>query len=290
VSQVRAGRRRKKRLAGQAQILQRYCAGLLQAPLLARQVSRTHASIGVIEFTNGSALQVGTNERRLIRALGDRGDRLGNPAFGALTARQRRPTRKWSPPPSLRWRCARTAGCSLGSSVYRRRGFMFCKWKELHGNAAAADICWLAPSRTMNSQLPRAMVDKALAEDAPRASAEFLSIWRTDMESFVSSEVVNACVSPGVRERPPQPDTRHFCFVDPSGGSGQDSFACAIGHRDGDSVVLDALHETRPPFSPEITIGRIQTLNVACTKCDRRGRYRVKTLVREIGLDGNVAN
>jgi hypothetical protein len=37
-------------------------------------------------------------------------------------------------------------------------------------------------------------------------------------------------------------------------------------------------------------LGRIQTLTVACTKCDRHGRYRVKTLLREIGIDGNIAN
>jgi hypothetical protein len=41
---------------------------------------------------------------------------------------------------------------------------------------------------------------------------------------------------------------------------------------------------------PADLLGRILVLNVACMKCERRGRYRVKTLVREIGLDGNIAN
>jgi hypothetical protein len=41
-------------------------------------------------------------------------------------------------------------------------------------------------------------------------------------------------------------------FVDPSGGSGQDSMTLAIGHRDRDGRgVLDAIRERRPPFSPE---------------------------------------
>jgi hypothetical protein len=39
-------------------------------------------------------------------------------------------------------------------------------------------------------------------------------------------------------------------FVDPSGGS-SDSFAAAIAHKEGDKLVLDAVREIRPPFSPE---------------------------------------
>jgi hypothetical protein len=46
----------------------------------------------------------------------------------------------------------------------------------------------------------------------------------------------------------------------------------------------------RDVLTPADLLGRIQTLSVACVKCDRRGRYLVRTLVREIGLDGNIAN
>ena len=46
----------------------------------------------------------------------------------------------------------------------------------------------------------------------------------------------------------------------------------------------------RNVMTPADLLGRIQTLNVACTKCDRRGRYRVRTLVRDIGIDGKIAD
>ena len=46
----------------------------------------------------------------------------------------------------------------------------------------------------------------------------------------------------------------------------------------------------RDVLTPSDLLGRIASLKVACMKCDRRGRYRVKSLVREIGLDGNIAN
>ena len=45
---------------------------------------------------------------------------------------------------------------------------------------------------------------------------------------------------------------RYTAFVDPSGGSA-DSMTLAIAHRDSATkrVVLDAVRERRPPFSPD---------------------------------------
>jgi hypothetical protein len=40
-------------------------------------------------------------------------------------------------------------------------------------------------------------------------------------------------------------------FVVAAGGSGRDAFTLEIAHRDGDRVILDALPERRPPFSPK---------------------------------------
>ena len=40
---------------------------------------------------------------------------------------------------------------------------------------------------------------------------------------------------------------------------------------------------TRQAVTPADLLGRIDTLNVVCSKCERRGRYRVQTIVRERG-------
>ena len=45
----------------------------------------------------------------------------------------------------------------------------------------------------------------------------------------------------------------YSAFVDPSGGSA-DSFTLAIGHREDDTVVVDAVRERKPPFSPESVV------------------------------------
>jgi hypothetical protein len=71
--------------------------------------------------------------------------------------------------------------------------------------------------------------------------------------NFVSIEAVRACVNPNAFERAPAPGISYHAFVDPSGGSGADSMTMCIGHVDHSNhvVVIDALRERRPPFSPE---------------------------------------
>jgi hypothetical protein len=92
-----------------------------------------------------------------------------------------------------------------------------------------------------------------LAEDPERASAEYLAQFRSDLEAFVSREVIEACVG-DYFELSPEGGRSYYCHVDPAGGSGGDSFACAISHRDGNSVVVDLVRERRPPFMPSQVI------------------------------------
>jgi hypothetical protein len=107
-------------------------------------------------------------------------------------------------------------------------------------------------SRTLNSTLPQSVVDRAMERDASSAAAEYMAEFRRDIESFVSVEAVRACVSTGVFEREPKRHISYSGFVDPSGGSA-DSFTMAIGHmeRGRQTVVIDCVRETKPPFSPE---------------------------------------
>jgi hypothetical protein len=90
----------------------------------------------------------------------------------------------------------------------------------------------------MNSTLPQADIDAAFESDPIAAAAKYGAQFRTDVESFVSLEVIEACVSAGVFERPPLSAVCYFGFVDPSGGSG-DSMTLVIPHREDDVAVLD---------------------------------------------------
>jgi hypothetical protein len=111
-------------------------------------------------------------------------------------------------------------------------------------------------SRDFNPSLPQAVVDRALERDAASARAEYLGMFRSDVESFISIEALQRCVSESVLERQPQSTFKHFGFVDPSGGA-SDSFTLAIAHKEHEIAVLDAVREYKPPFSPEAVVEEI---------------------------------
>src|SRR5262249_20204505 len=136
------------------------------------------------------------------------------------------------------------------SSPYARRGALWDAFRKHHGIDGDPVLVWRAGTRTMNPTVPQAVIDRAAERDPVVAAAEFGAEFRSDLEAFVSRDAVEACVSVGVRERAPLSGVRYGAFVDPSGGS-SDSMTLAIGHREGDAAVLDAVRERRPPFSPE---------------------------------------
>jgi len=148
----------------------------------------------------------------------------------------------------------------LGSSVHRRRGYMHAQWKKLYGNDKSDDLCWFAPSQTMNPQLPAQIITKALSDDPPRARAEYENVWREDIADFVPLDVIEACTDFDVRERPPQPGFRYVAFCDAAGGTGRDSFALAVAHCQHDptrTAWLDLVRERKPRFVPSAVIAEM---------------------------------
>lgn len=248
----------------QASILRKYCRGLLRTPLLAREVLRDTDQI--IEFKNGASLEIITNNAALVRGRSAIG------VFGSECCQWKTDEANSSSDeevvtaaePSMAM-CPDLPGgiLFLGSSVFRKRGFMYRKFRELHGNDNADDLCWFAPSATMNPALPQGVIDRALAENPNKASAEYLNVWREDSSDFVPPDVVEACTDFKVYERPPQPGIHYVAFCDAAGGLGSDSFTLAIAHREPDeasTVVLDLLREKRPRFIPRDTVAEFSAI------------------------------
>src|SRR5258705_8446898 len=144
----------------------------------------------------------------------------------------------------------------LASSPHARRGVLWEMFKRHYG--ADGDPLILVAhgaSRTLNPTLPQRVVDRALEKDRPRATAEYLAEFRTDVEGFVALEVVESCVGDH-REMMPAADVTYRAFVDPSGGS-EDAMTLAIAHKTttpDERVIVDAVREVRPPFSPSAVV------------------------------------
>jgi hypothetical protein len=243
----------------QAAILRRYCEGLLQAPLLTQEVTRTTGE--VTEFKNGASLEIATNDARLVRGrsaialLGSECCHWKTDEYSSSSDEEV----VGAAEPSMAM-CPDGGLLMLGSSVHRKRGYMYRQFKKLHGNDDGESICWFAPSSVMNPVLPAHVIDKALAEDASKARAEFQNIWREDLSDFIPADVVESCTDFGVHERAPQSGVRYYAYADCAGGTGTDSFALAISSQCDGRYVLDVVQERKPRFVPAQVISEFAEL------------------------------
>ncbi len=76
-------------------------------------------------------------------------------------------------------------------------------WENYHryfGQEGSA-LVWQADTRRMNPTVRQTDIDAEYEKDPASAAAEYGAQFRTDIESFVSREAVEACIVRGVHER-----------------------------------------------------------------------------------------
>ena len=138
------------------------------------------------------------------------------------------------------------------SSPHARRGWLWQEYDRHYGKNEARTLVIQAPSLALNPTLDADFVNAEYGRDRARASAEYGAEFRTDVESFLDLESIEAVVVPGRREVPPQQEflATYLGSCDPSGGKA-DSFTLSIAHRDERGIaVVDAVREVTAPFSP----------------------------------------
>jgi len=269
----------------QAKIVLDYASGILAASPILRHLVRRSTS-ETIELTNRIVISVRSASYRRLRGqtciacIADEAafwfsEDSSNPDYEILNAVR----------PSL----ATTGGllCVI-SSPYARRGVLWDSFKNHFGTQGNPSILVAkAATRELNPSLSQAFIDKEYEKDPVWAAAEYGAEFRTDIESFITSESVEACIDPGIRERPYDRRNIYSAFTDPSGGA-SDSFTLAIAHKEGMSSVLDAVREVRPPFSPEQAVEEfcalLRTYQVYGIRSDRYGGEWVNESFRRRGV------
>ena len=178
----------------------------------------------------------------------------------------------------------------IASSPYARRGVLWDVYRRHYGHDGDPLILVAhGASRMLNPSLPQHVVDRALETDRAHATAEYLAQFRTDVEGFVALEIVEGCVG-DYREQLPARGTRYGAFVDPAGGSGPDAMTLAIAHkaRPDDRIIIDAVREMRPPFSPTVVVDEFAELlkayDVTKVVGDHYGGEFVKEPFRKHGI------
>jgi hypothetical protein len=148
----------------------------------------------------------------------------------------------------------------MASSPYAKQGVLWDTYRKHYGpDGAPTVLVAKGTTREFNSTIPQSEINRELERDRARNTAELLAEFRSDLESFVSLEVVEACVG-SYYEIAPARATSYHAFVDAAGGSGKDAFAMAIGHKEGNNIIIDCVREKRPPFQPGAVIEEFEPL------------------------------
>lgn len=233
----------------QSQTIFKYVSAFLEIPLLKTLVVNKYKES--IELSNRIRIEIHTSSYRLARgytliaAVCDElafwaNEDSANPDKEILAA--------------LRPGLATTNGLLIGiSSPYAKRGELWENFKTFYGRDDENVLVWRGASREMNPSLPLRVVATAYVRDAASAAAEYGAEFRSDIESFLAQERIEACTVPGRTELAYQSGQHYFGFCDPSGGT-SDSMTLGIAHASGDKAILDVLREAKPPFSPEAVV------------------------------------
>lgn len=234
----------------QAQVVFRYIRGFLAVnAMLARMVEAERAES--VDLTNRVTLSVATCSYRALRgytlaaAICDevafwRSEDSADPATEVIRA--------------VRPALASIPGSLLLciSSPYARSGPLWEAYRKHYGEDSDT-LVWQAPTRLMNPTIAQELIDRDMMADPEAARSEWLGEFRSDLETFLPLEALEAVVTPGRYELPPQAGVSYTAFVDPSGGRG-DAAALALAHVEGERVILDVARRWPAPHNPQAVI------------------------------------
>jgi hypothetical protein len=235
----------------QASIVLDYCAGIInESPILKQLIVRQTAE--TIELDNRITIEVRAASFRRLRGPTLVATVLDELAFFHNEESANPDTEIIN---SVRPALGTTAGLlACISSPYARRGELWSAFKNEFGEQGDPSILVAkGGTRDLNPSYEQSKIDREYERDAAYATAEYGGEFRTDLEVFLAQEVVATCIVTGVFERPYEPRHKYIGFVDPSGGSG-DSFTMCIGHKEGETSVIDVVRERRAPCEPPAVV------------------------------------
>lgn len=224
-----------------------YVAEAIEAsPALAAQVVRQTTS--EVELSRGVTLATFPCRPAAIRGLRAAAVVIDELAFFIQTDGRPTDTEMLR---AARGRVATTNGKVIVlSSPYAQSGALYELHRRHHGQEDSPVLVWQATAPQMNPTLSADYLARMVTEDPEAAEAELFGRFRAGVSTFVDPQALAEVVETGVRERQPDPGTTYRGYVDAASGSGKDSFAVAVAHKDGERAVLDAVYAWSPPFNP----------------------------------------
>jgi hypothetical protein len=139
------------------------------------------------------------------------------------------------------------------SSAHKKSGLLYSKFQQHYSKDDPKVLVVKATSMQLNPTLPAEEIEAEIAADPDLKAAEYLCVWRTDISSFVSPDVIDAATIKGATVIEPQRGRSYIGFIDVSGGV-SDSHALAISFRDDmtGGGILSTAREIKSPDTESV--------------------------------------
>lgn len=170
------------------------------------------------------------------------------------------------------------------STPYMKEGLLYQNFKDYYATEDPDTLIWRAGSLIMNPCLSERMIEKERLKDPSAASSEWDAFFRQDLETFLSSDVIESVIILGRTALPYLDSFSYFAFADPAGGGG-DAFSLSIGHRENGKIVQDLLLGRRGNPS-EIVKEYCDTLKQYKIRQVQGDRYAGQWVVEAFGREG----
>lgn len=178
------------------------------------------------------------------------------------------------------------------TTVYSSQGPAYDLLREW-GEDVQSQIVVKGTTRDFNPTIPQAFIDREIRKDPQGASAEYLSIPRTDISRLFDAQLLDAVTRQSPPELPRMPHLHggridYFAGIDVSGGRG-DAASAAIAHMDRDKVIVDAYRKWPAPHDP-IAIARevsafIGEYGLTAGRADQYAAEFARSAYREAGVE-----
>jgi hypothetical protein len=140
------------------------------------------------------------------------------------------------------------------SSPYWMRGEIFTDYKRYFGKPSKDHIVIKGSTDLFNPSYSKKKIEALKRRDPTAYRTEFLAEFRSDLSAMYDPAIIdNAVNHDRPLELPFREENQYRTFVDVAGGGGRDSYALAIGHKENDMIIIDAIRSRKPPFNPEET-------------------------------------
>lgn len=176
------------------------------------------------------------------------------------------------------------------STPHARKGILWEKFQKKFGKDDPRCLVWRSASLDFNPTIPKEEIEEALKEDYAIAKAEWLAIFREDLESYMTIEMIEGAIPHKLPLIPFAPKNRYVGFIDMSGGR-SDSSCLAISYmdyQDNNKIKLVRLEEIKAPHNPKLATKTfsdiLKTYNLHIATGDRYSAGWVENEFRENGI------